>query len=155
LRQNTDTLARIIAIAGLAIALAKLAFDIAREFIRGRRVKVTLREQEVDGTSHLLVTAFNPGTIGVSLDSWGFRLASGLRRPKQLVPHTTGPGGPDTLPGRLEGGDTLQFSFPRATIVDRARTAFPSGTTSVKVRGFVVLPDGKRKWSSRLVTRLQ
>lgn len=141
-----DWVARVIAIAGFAVAVLSLGFNIYREWLRGRRLRVVLSEAGAGPNRLLVVEVRNEGNTPVTVTDWGF-IRGGLKETFVYKPPDTGGDGP-SLPKTLEGSEVLPpMSHPAASVAAAAKAR---SLGAVKVRGFVDHSGGdKRKRSKR------
>jgi hypothetical protein len=125
-----DWIARGIAAASALIALASLTFNMLKERHWGRRITVSMHEEN----GVLLVNAYNQGNTAETITSWGFRVNQRGRDRFTVEPGTTGEDGP-TLPAKLGGSDglTAPLNCTAAVIIAAAHGRnITSGTVSVR-----------------------
>lgn len=150
-----DVIARVLAIAGLVVAIISLGFNIGKEWWRGKRLRVGLQQTRTGETSLLVVNAHNAGNTPVAVIDWGFRV-SRRGRAGRVLPPNTGVDGPD-LPMVLAGSEPLApMSMAESELASHARAQLSLSAGELKVRAYVTREGGKRVLSRRRDTiRLQ
>ena len=151
-----DWLARFIAIAGLLVALAGLGFNVFKEWLRGRRVRVEIEADKTGSDPQVVVKAANAGNTPVRVVEWGYVVTRGWSGRCLIMPRDTGPNGPEELPVRLDGSEsTGPLSYPRNQLAEDAAKEFATNSGEVNVRGFVTLGADKRKRSKKIKLALE
>jgi hypothetical protein len=142
---SPDWVARGIGAAALALSLIKLLWDLYSFWLRGRRVRVRLR----DAKEVFVVEAHNAGNTPQGVTGWGFLIRHG-RQTSRITLSETGPEGPEELPVTLGGGEWASpFSYPTAALHHDIRERFKTASR-VDVRGFVTLNGEKLRRSKKL-----
>ena len=141
-------LARVLAIAGLAVGIMSLGFNFWKEWWRGKRIRVELKKADTGGRPVLVVNAHNAGNTSATVMDWGFRVSGAGRG--RILPPNTGVPGPE-LPMILTGSQPLDppLSMVESELVSHVRSKLNLSAGEIKVRAYVERDGGTRVLSRR------